>query len=75
MPTARRAFWPQDYRNHPITIEGGVIDEEYRTEYVMDRVVTTTTTWLGLIFAVPAATITNTIQSTRAISLVFRVLQ
>ena len=35
-------------RNHGITIEGGVIDEEYRTEYVMDRVVTTSTVWLGL---------------------------
>lgn len=38
------------HRNHPITIEGGIIDEEYRTEYVMDRVVTTTTTWMGLTF-------------------------
>lgn len=38
------------HRNHPITIEGGIIDEEYRTEYVMDRVVTTSTTWLGLTF-------------------------
>ena len=36
------------HRNHPITIEGGIIDEEYRTEYVMDRVVTTSTAWLGL---------------------------
>ncbi len=35
-------------RNHGITIEGGVIDEEYRVEYVMDRVVTTGTVWLGL---------------------------
>jgi hypothetical protein len=35
-------------RNHPITIEGGVIDEEYRTEYVIDRVVTTGTVWLGM---------------------------
>ena len=35
-------------RNHPITIEGGVIDEEYRIEYVMDRVVTTTQTWLAM---------------------------
>ncbi|MFP6886294.1 MAG: DUF1549 domain-containing protein, partial [Opitutales bacterium] len=35
-------------RNHPITIEGGVIDEEYRVEYVMDRVVTTTQTWLAM---------------------------
>ncbi len=34
-------------RNHPITIEGGVIEEEYRTEYVIDRVVTTGTVWLG----------------------------
>lgn len=35
-------------RNHGITIEGGIIDEEYRTEYVMDRVVTTGAVWLGL---------------------------
>jgi Protein of unknown function (DUF1553)/Protein of unknown function (DUF1549)/Planctomycete cytochrome C len=38
------------HRNHPITIEGGVIDEEYRTEYVIDRVVTTSTTFMGLTF-------------------------
>ena len=37
-------------RNHPITIEGGVIDEEYRTEYVVDRVVTTSTVWMGMTF-------------------------
>ena len=36
------------HRNHPITIEGGIIDEEYRTEYVVDRVATTSTVWLGL---------------------------
>ncbi len=36
------------HRNHPITIEGGVIAEEYRTEYVVDRVVTTSTVWMGL---------------------------
>ncbi|MBT6495516.1 MAG: DUF1553 domain-containing protein [Planctomycetaceae bacterium] len=36
------------HRNHPITIEGGVIDEEYRTEYVIDRVVTTSTVWMGM---------------------------
>jgi len=35
-------------RNHGITVEGGVIDEEYRVEYVMDRVVTTSTVWMGL---------------------------
>ncbi|QEG43293.1 PSD1 and planctomycete cytochrome C domain-containing protein [Roseimaritima ulvae] len=37
-------------RNHPITIEGGVVDEEYRTEYVIDRVVTTSTVWMGQTF-------------------------
>ena len=37
-------------RNHPITVEGGVIDEEYRTEYVIDRVVTTSTVFLGQTF-------------------------
>jgi hypothetical protein len=35
-------------RNHRITLEGGVIPEEYRTEYVIDRVETTATTWLGM---------------------------
>ena len=35
-------------RNHSVTIEGGVIDEEYRTEYVMDRLLTTGTVWMGL---------------------------
>lgn len=34
-------------RNHPITVEGGIIDEEYRTEYVIDRVVTTGAVWMG----------------------------
>ncbi len=33
-------------RNHPITIEGGVIGEEYRTEYVVDRVTTTAQVWM-----------------------------
>lgn len=35
-------------RNHGITIEGGIIDEEYRTEYVMDRLITTSAVWMGL---------------------------
>ncbi len=35
-------------RNHPMTAEGGVIDEEYRTEYVVDRTNTTTTAFLGM---------------------------
>ena len=35
-------------RNHKITQEGGVIAEEYRVEYVMDRTNTTATALLGL---------------------------
>ncbi len=35
-------------RNHMITQEGGVIEEEYRVEYVADRTVTTAKTFMGL---------------------------
>ncbi len=35
-------------RNHMSNDETGLIDEEYRVEYVADRVETTTSTWLGL---------------------------
>lgn len=35
-------------RNHMANNESGSIDEEFRTEYVVDRVDTTMTTWLGL---------------------------
>jgi len=35
-------------RNHMSNDETGLIDEEYRVEYVVDRVETTMTTWLGL---------------------------
>lgn len=35
-------------RNHMITEETGVIPEEYRTEYVADRVRTTAAVWMGL---------------------------
>ena len=35
-------------RNHPQTQEGGVVDEEYRTEYVLDRVGTFGKAFLGL---------------------------
>ena len=37
-------------RNHSIQSEGGVIDEEYRVETVVDRVETTTAVFLGLTF-------------------------
>ena len=35
-------------RNHRTTGEGGIIDEEYRVEYVADRTQTTATVWMGL---------------------------
>ena len=35
-------------RNHRINTEGGAIDEEWRTEYVIDRVETMGTVWMGL---------------------------
>jgi len=35
-------------RNHVLTTEGGIIDEEYRVEYVADRVHTAATAFLGL---------------------------
>jgi hypothetical protein len=35
-------------RNHRGNGEGGIIPEEYAAEYVVDRVETTTTVWLGL---------------------------
>jgi hypothetical protein len=34
-------------RNHMINFEPGAIPEEYQNEYVVDRVVTTATVWLG----------------------------
>lgn len=35
-------------RNHRINDEGGIIPEEFRVEYVADRVETTSTVWMGL---------------------------
>jgi hypothetical protein len=35
-------------RNHMINFEGGAIPQEYHTAYVIDRVNTTSTVWLGL---------------------------
>ncbi|WP_218032941.1 PSD1 and planctomycete cytochrome C domain-containing protein [Brevifollis gellanilyticus] len=35
-------------RNHRINGEGGIIDEEWRIENIIDRVETTSFTWLGL---------------------------
>lgn len=35
-------------RNHMINFEGGAIAEEYQVEYVVDRVETVTTAWMGM---------------------------
>ncbi|MBM3801447.1 MAG: DUF1553 domain-containing protein [Acidimicrobiia bacterium] len=35
-------------RNHRTNAEGGIVAEEFRVEYVADRVETTSTVWLGL---------------------------
>ncbi len=35
-------------RNHMVTGETGIIDEEYRVEYVADQLETTSAVWLGL---------------------------
>ena len=36
------------HRNHQMTAEGGIIEEEYRLEYVYDRTNTTATAFLGM---------------------------
>ncbi len=36
------------HRNHPVTAEGGAINEEFRQKYVQDRTNTTATAFLGL---------------------------
>ncbi|MBL8176655.1 MAG: DUF1553 domain-containing protein [Bryobacterales bacterium] len=36
------------HRNHRTNAEGGIVEEEFRSEYVADRVETTATVWLGL---------------------------
>lgn len=38
-------------RNHMINFEGGAIPQEYHTAYIVDRVNTTATVWLGLTVA------------------------
>jgi cytochrome c553 len=35
-------------RNHVLTTEGGIVPEEYRVEYVADRIQTTATAFMGL---------------------------
>jgi hypothetical protein len=47
-PTVQQRIATGFNRNHVANNETGIIDEEFRTEYVVDRVDATATTWLGL---------------------------
>ena len=47
-PTLEQRIATGFNRNHRGNSEGGVIPEEYAVEYVVDRVDTTSTVWLGL---------------------------
>ena len=58
-------------RNHMITQEGGVIEEEYRVEYVADRTVTTAKTFLGLTMECAGAMITNMMKLVKKIFLIY----
>ncbi len=49
-PTLDQRIATAFHRNHRTTAEGGIVDEEFRVEYVNDRVETTSTVWLGLTF-------------------------
>ncbi len=48
MPTLDQRIATGFNRNHRGNAEGGIIPEEYAVEYVVDRVETTSTVWLGL---------------------------
>ena len=47
-PTLEQKIATGFHRNHMINEEGGIIPEEFLTEYCADRVETTSTVWLGL---------------------------
>ncbi len=47
-PTRESRLATAFHRNHPMTSEGGVIDEEFRWNNVFDRTETTATAFLGL---------------------------
>lgn len=47
-PTQQQRIATGFNRNHRINDEDGIIPEEFRVEYVVDRVETTATIWLGL---------------------------
>lgn len=47
-PTLDQKIATAFHRNHRTTAEGGIVPEEFRTEYVADRAETTSTVFLGL---------------------------
>ncbi len=47
-PTLEQKIATGFHRNHMINFEGGAIPDEYQTAYVVDRVNTVGTVWLGL---------------------------
>jgi hypothetical protein len=47
-PTQKQILATAFNRNHPMTDEGGVIDEEFRLKYVADRTITTATAFLAM---------------------------
>ncbi len=47
-PTPEQRIATGFNRNHMVSGETGIIDEEYRVEYVADRTETTATVWMGL---------------------------
>jgi mono/diheme cytochrome c family protein len=49
-PTLEQKIATGFNRNHPINFEGGAIPEEYHTAYIVDRIDTTATAFMGLTF-------------------------
>src|SRR5713101_1237709 len=47
-PTLSQIIATAFNRNHRTSAEGGIVDEEFRVEYVADRTETTATVWLGI---------------------------
>ncbi len=50
-PTTEQRLATGFHRNHRTSAEGGIVDEEFRVEYVADRAETTASVWLGLTVA------------------------
>ena len=47
-PTDDQIIATAFHRNHAMTAEGGIVDEEFRLQYVFDRAQTTATAFLGM---------------------------